>query len=182
MLREVDARDLDSWQRLGRAISAQLRRDIRDTPVGTVLKERLADQVTLIQSIPVQAAKRVHRLTLAALEDSRRAKAIAEEIKRSGPVAATRATLIARTEVARTASVLVQARSFQNGITHYVWRTAEDEDVRIGHKAMEGKVIAWAFPPAVNENGRIMHHHAGCIWNCRCWPEPLITLHSERLS
>ncbi len=182
MLNEVNARDLDMWQRLGRAISAQLRRDIRDTPVGTVLKDRLADQVTLIQSIPVQAAKRVHRLTLAALEDSRRAKEIAQEIQRSGHVTASRATLIARTEVARTASVLVQARCFHNGITHYIWRTAEDEDVRPGHQAMEGKVIPWAFPPAVNENGRIMHHHAGCIWNCRCWPEPVITLYGERLN
>ncbi len=174
MLTEVNARDLDAWQRLGRAISSQLSHDIRRTPVGEYMRERLTDQVTLIQSLPIQAARRVHRLTMRGLEDSRRSKDIAQDILRSGDVAETRATLIARTEVARTASVLMQARCYHNGITHYIWRTAEDEDVRLGHRAMEGKVIAWAYPPAVDENGRIMHHHAGCIWNCRCWPEPII--------
>jgi hypothetical protein len=55
------------------------------------------------------------------------------------------------------------------------WRTSEDGTVRPGHKAMNGKVCEWASPPAVIENGQVMHHHAGCIWNCRCWCEQLLT-------
>ncbi len=42
-----------------------------------------------------------------------RASEIAKEIMRSGDVAKSRATLIARTEVARTARVLTQARAEQ---------------------------------------------------------------------
>jgi SPP1 gp7 family putative phage head morphogenesis protein len=176
MLGEVDARDRDSWRGLGTAISAQLHREVRNTPLGAVLRGLMAEQVGLIESLPLEAAQRVHRLTLKGLENSVRAAEVAEEIKRSSEVTEARAVLIARTEVARTASVLAEARSRQAGITHYRWQTSKDADVRPGHREMQGKVCRWDDPPAVNEGGRIMYHHPGRIWNCRCWPEPLVEL------
>ena len=175
MLGEVDLADQTAWRSLGNEISAQLRHDIRKTPLGERMRERLDAQVHLITSLSTEAAERVHRLTLKGLEDSTRAKEFAAEILRTGEVTQNRATLIARTEVARTATILTQARAESAGCTHYVWRTAGDSDVRAGHKAMEGKVCAWDDPPAVNENGRIMHHHPGEIYNCRCWAEVIVT-------
>lgn len=175
MLLEVDARDREAWRDLGDAISEALAELIHRTPVGAAMKDLLDEQVVLIKSIPLQAGKRVHELTLKALEDSTRAREIAREIERTNEVTESRATLIARTEVARTASVLVETRSQAAGLTHYIWRTVRDGAVRPGHKAMDGKVCEWATPPAVEENGRIMHFHAGQIWNCRCYPEPIIT-------
>ena len=174
MLADVDARDRDAWRRLGNEISNELHRDLQITPVGTQMRELLAEQVGLIRSIPIEAAERVHKLTLEGLENSTRAAEIKAEILRSGEVTESRAMLIARTEVARTATVLTQTRARAAGSTHYIWRTAHDHDVRPGHKAMEGKVCEWADPPAVNEGGRIMRHHPGAIWNCRCWPEILL--------
>ncbi|MFX5937705.1 phage head morphogenesis protein, partial [Acinetobacter baumannii] len=76
-----------------------------------VLQELLAEQVDLITSIPREAGQRVHELTLKGLEDSTRASEIAKEIMRSGEVAKSRAMLIARTEVSRTATSLTQARA-----------------------------------------------------------------------
>jgi SPP1 gp7 family putative phage head morphogenesis protein len=174
MLGEVDARDRDSWRSLGTAISRQLHRDILGAPIGGVMRALLGEQVELITSIPLEAGQRVHRLMLKGLENSQRAAAYVDEIENSGDVARSRAVLIARTEVARTASVLTQARAMHAGITHYRWQTSKDSDVRPGHKAMQGKICEFAKPPAVNENGRIMHHHPGQIWNCRCWAEPLV--------
>jgi SPP1 gp7 family putative phage head morphogenesis protein len=176
MLGEVDARDRDSWRALGNAVSAQLKNDIRSTPVGEVLRALMYEQVGLIKSIPVEAAERVHKLTIRGLEDSKRAAEIADDIERSGQVMRSRAVLIARTEVARTASVLTETRARAAGVTHYRWQTSKDSDVRPGHREMQGKVCAWNDPPAVNEGGRIMYHHPGRIWNCRCWPEPLLEL------
>lgn len=176
MLGEVDARDRDSWRDLGSAISAQLRKDLRSAKVGGVLRGLLGEQVELIQSLPLEAAQRVHKLTVRALLDSGRAREIAEEIADTGEVTKSRATLIARTEVARTASILTQTRALQAGVTHYRWQTSKDADVRSGHRDMQGKICEFANPPAVNENGRIMYHHPGQIWNCRCWPEPLVEL------
>ena len=174
MLGEVELRDRESWRELGNAISVALRRELMSAPVGATLRELLNDQVDLIRSIPTEAAQRVHELTLKGLEDSTRAREIAIDIRASGAVAESRALLIARTEVSRTASSLVQARCVHVGAEEYVWRTSSDGAVRPGHRAMEGKACKWASPPAVNEGGRIMLFHAGQIWNCRCWPEPIL--------
>lgn len=176
MLGEVDARDRDSWRNLGSAISARLQHEIANTQVGAVARALLHEQVTLIKSLPLEAGERVHALTLKGLEDSTRAHEFEAEIMRTGEVTVSRATLIARTEVARTASVLTETRARAAGVTHYRWQTSKDADVRPGHRDMQGKVCRWDDPPAVNENGRIMYHHPGRIWNCRCWPEPLVEL------
>jgi SPP1 gp7 family putative phage head morphogenesis protein len=174
ILQEIDARDRDSWRSLGNAISSALHREILSAPTGQLMRELLSQQVRLIQSIPIEAAKRVHALTLKGLENSTRASEIAREIRRSGEVAESRAILIARTEVARTASTLTQVRSEYIGSTSYIWETTKDADVRPGHLAMQGRICEWARPPAVNESGRIMHFHPGKIWNCRCWPRPIL--------
>lgn len=174
MLRDVEAVDRAQWATLSAEMSAELRREILNAPTGQLMRERLAEQVTLIKSIPLEAAQRVHDLTLRGLETSSRGEDIRQSILASGNVAASRATLIARTEVARTASLLTQARAEFVGSTHYVWRTSGDSDVRTGHRAMNGKVFRWDDPPEVEENGRYMRHHPGQIWNCRCYPEPII--------
>lgn len=174
MLRDVEAVDRAGWAVLSAEMSQEIRREIERAPTGQILRHRLDEQVSLIKSIPLDAAKRVHELTLRGLETSTLGDEIRKAILASGDVAASRATLIARTEVARTASLLTQARAEFVGSTHYIWRTSGDTDVRPGHRAMNGKVFRWDDPPEVEENGRVMRHHPGQIWNCRCFPEPII--------
>lgn len=175
MIMEVNAKDLSSWHRLGQEISAQLKHDLHTAPLAKRMRELEAIQVDLITSLPTEAAERIHALAQKAVVGGTRAGELAEEIARTGEVTEARALLIARTEVSRTSTAILQGRCEAIGATHYIWRTAEDGDVRPGHKEMEGKVCEWKRPPAVNEGGRIMHHHPGEIWNCRCWAEPVIT-------
>jgi hypothetical protein len=182
MLGEVDSRDRSAWRALGNSISAQLHHDIQNAPVGARMRELLGLQVSLIKSIPLTAAKRVHELAVEGRISGARFGVIAKKIPflvaRANEITESRAILIARTETSRAATVLVQARCEAIASTHYIWRTSLDGEVRDGHKAMEGKVCEWANPPAVDEgtpkNPRIMHHHPGAIWNCRCYPEPII--------
>lgn len=174
MLHEVNARDRESWRALGNAISKQLHSDLLSAPIGGVMRALLDEQVGYITSIPLEAAQRVHELTLKGLESGTRAREYVEEIQRSGDVAESRAILIARDGVSRTAGVLTRTRSLHAGLSQYFWRTAGDQDVRPGHKAMSGKVCDFANPPAVDEGGRIMHFHPGEIWSCRCYAEPII--------
>ncbi len=174
MLADVNAADLGAWQSLSNLISHQLKYDITHTPVGEAMRALLYSQVELIRSIPIEAGLRVHELTLKGLENSVRASEIAKEIRASGEVTKSRAMLIARTEVARTASVLTEVRAKSAGLDYYVWETSKDATVRPGHKEMQGRVCRWDDPPAVNENGRIIRHHPGRIWNCRCYPRPVL--------
>ncbi|MBR8434879.1 minor capsid protein [Burkholderia cenocepacia] len=175
MLDDLNRRDEQAWMQQAADMSRALRDELRHAPTGETMRALMAEQVGLIKSIPLEAAERVHRLTIEALEDSTRAAAISKEIQRSGEVAKSRADLIARTEVSRAATSLTEARALAVGSTHYIWRTSGDSDVRAGHRAMEGKVCAWNDPPEVDENGRVMRFHPGQIWNCRCWAEPIIS-------
>ncbi|MNT45662.1 Phage Mu protein F like protein [compost metagenome] len=170
MLMDVALRDEKTWKEHARDLSRGLREEIKTAPTGKVMQQMLSEQVDLIKSIPREAAERVHRLTLEGIENSTRASEISKEIQRSGEVAKSRADLIARTEVSRTASTLTQARAQHIGSDGYIWRTSGDSDVRHSHKVMEGKFVRWDEPPTLDG----MRGHAGCFPNCRCYPEPVI--------
>lgn len=171
MITEIAQKNLLAWNTLGNDVGRSLRKELQFEKTGQIFNQLLNEQVTLITSLPLEAAQRVHKLTSEALITSVRPKEIAEEILKTGEVTKSRATCIARTEVARTSSILTQARSQELGLTHYIWRTSGDADVRHSHKEMDGKVIAWAEPPTLSDGTTT---HAGQIYNCRCYCEPII--------
>lgn len=173
MLDQVNRADEQAWRDQSVEMSRALREELRNTDTGPVLRGLMLEQVTLIKSIPLDAAQRVHDLTLSGLESSGRAREVAKEIKRTNEVSASKATLIARTEVARSASKLTESRAQQLGSEGYIWRTSEDGDVRDSHKEMNGKYILWAVKPTLSDGTTT---HAGQIFNCRCYPDPVIPL------
>lgn len=170
MLADVNRRDEAAWMEQAKQLSRALRQEIQTAPTGVTMRALMAEQVGLIRSIPLEAAERVHRLTIEGLEDSTRASEISKAIQASGDVAKSRADLIARTEVARTASTLTEARALHVGSPGYFWRTSGDGDVRESHKKMDGQFVSWDDPPTLDG----MKGHAGQFPNCRCYPEPVI--------
>jgi SPP1 gp7 family putative phage head morphogenesis protein len=173
MLMDVALRDERAWKTMTKEMSVAMRKEIAGAPTGKILKQLLAEQVSLIQSIPEQAGKRVHELALRGLEDSSRASEIARQIMRIGDVSKSRALLIARTEVSRTATSLTQARAEYIGSDSYIWYTSGDSDVRSDHRILNGNVYRWNDPPIVDQRTGAKAH-PGCFPNCRCWAEPII--------
>jgi SPP1 gp7 family putative phage head morphogenesis protein len=169
---EVLARDAKAWEDLAKTMGRSIRREIVAAPVGTILRDLLSGQVHLITSLPLRAAERVHQLTIEGLSNSRRAAEVAVEIARSGKVTTNQAILIARTETSRTAADLLEVRAKHLGSEGYIWRTSVDSDVRKLHRKLEGKTFTWDAPPVSGENGE--RSHPGCIYNCRCWAEPIL--------
>lgn len=166
MLMDVALQDKNTWMEHAKDMSRGMREEIRNAPTGSVLQGLLEEQVGLIQSIPRDAAQRVHRLTLEGLENSTRASEIAKEILRTEDVTKSRATLIARTEVSRSATTLTQARAQAIGSPGYFWQTSRDSDVRPSHKAMQDIFVRWDSPPTIDG----LTGHCGCVPNCRCFP------------
>jgi len=173
MLADVDTSNAKGWRFLSDQVSKGIAREIVLAPAGQVMQKLLSEQVSLIKSLPLDAAKRVHEWTLKGIEDSTRASEVAKQIMRSGEVTKSRAMTIARTEVARTGSTLTEARAKQIGATHYIWHTSHDGDVRKDHKYLDGKVFAWNDPPIADQASGA-RANPGCIFNCRCWAEPII--------
>lgn len=171
MLADVEREDRRAWRARSAEMGRRLQIEIETAPTGEALRRLLADQVGLITSLPTEAAQRVHELTLSGMVAGRRPAQLAEEIMRTGEVTRSRATLIARTEVARTATTLTSVRAQHIGSTEFIWRTVGDSDVRPSHKRLNGRAFRWDTPPECDPG-----HHAlpGCIWNCRCHAEPII--------
>lgn len=170
MLADVNRRDEQAWMTHAKELSRALQQEIRSAPTGETMRALMAEQVGLIKSIPIEAAERVHKLTIEGLESSSRASEISKAIQASGEVAKSRADLIARTEVARTASALTEARALHVGSPGYIWKTSGDSDVRDSHRKMNGQFVRWDDPPTLDG----MTGHAGQFPNCRCYPEPVI--------
>lgn len=172
MLADVMRRDDRAWARISANMGRALRQEIQTAPTGELMQAMLHEQASLITSLPIDAAHRVHEWTVRGIEEAARPAKIAEEIYRTSEVTKSRANLIARTEVARTASKLVEARARHVGSEGYIWRTAGDADVRPEHKKLDGKYFRWDDPPVAGSNGE--RAHAGQIYNCRCVPEPVV--------
>lgn len=172
MVAEVGQRDGLAWAELGRDLGRSLRTEIKHAPTGASMRQIMAEAEDLITSLPLKAAQRVHELAIEGMSSSTRARETAKEIERTGQVTASRAMLIARTETTRAATAMVHARAKFIGSEGYIWRTAGDSDVRKLHKKLEGKFVRWDEPPVAGEHGE--RAHAGAIYNCRCYPEPVI--------
>lgn len=175
---EVARRDLAAWTNLGREIGRGLAEEIRRAPTGEVMKEQMEGRVVLIQSLPREASRRVHKFVIEGMEGGRRAAETAKEIALTGHVTKSRAMLIARTETTSCATALVEARHRAIGGEEYAWETTGDADVRDDHRHLQGKIIKWKEPPIAGsgKGGIAVRYHAGAGPNCRCWPRPILPL------
>lgn len=172
MQSQVSQKDVHAWELLAKSVGRSVRKEISSSPVGLSMRNYLVTQAQLITSLPLDAALRIRELTLREVAHGTRSKEIQKEVLRSGEVALGRAKTIARTEVARTASELTRVRAEHIGSEGYFWRTSGDTDVRKIHEQLEGQFIPWNKPPIAGERGE--RAHAGQIYNCRCWPEPVL--------
>jgi SPP1 gp7 family putative phage head morphogenesis protein len=181
MVAEVNRRNLSAWQRHTSGMAAGIREMIATAPIGTEVQQLLQGQVDLITSLPWDAARRVQEASLEAMATGarypERAAQIEEQLAEIHPQETeawlrSRATLIARTETARAASVLTQARAQHIGSESYIWKTAGDARVRPSHKKLNGSSQRWDAPPLSDLPDH--HSHPGQIWNCRCVALPIV--------
>lgn len=142
---------------------------------------QIEENANLIKTLPTDVAKKVTKdieeMALKGMRASEIAKVIREQTDKHSRASA---KLIARTEVSKTTTSLTKARCDNLDLHWYVWRTAEDGDrVRKSHRIMEGVLVNWNEPPspeALAGEKSVGNYHAGNIWNCRCYPEPLIEI------
>lgn len=142
---------------------------------------QIEENASLIKTLPTDVAKKVTKdisdMALKGMRASEIAKVIREQTDKHSRASA---KLIARTEVSKTTTALTKARCDNLDLHWYVWRTMEDGDrVRKSHRIMEGVLVNWNEPPspeALAGEKSVGNYHAGNIWNCRCYSEPLIEI------
>lgn len=172
LVADIARRNLKGWQAASEKIGQGIRWEIEQAPTGAYYSMLMQDQVNLIKSLPLDAAQRIQDLATAGISSGRRAEDLVGAIMGQGAVSASKARLIARTEVSRAAATFTQARARYAGSEGYIWRSSGDGDVRPTHRAMNGKYVPWDQPPKTDKN--LAPYHAGCGPNCRCYPEPVL--------
>lgn len=169
MFAQVEKEEWNQWKSVSEEISVGLRDVVGNTPVGQVAQDIVYRQIQLMKSLPLEASDRVMEIQQRAMQaviNGERPDQLYEEIMASGKVAASRAQLIARTEIGRATGALTQARALAVGSEGYWWRI-EGAGTRPSHRKMKDKFVRWDNPPTLDS----MTGHAGCLPNCKCWPE-----------
>lgn len=169
MFLQVEREEWQQWRSVSEEIGAGLRDVVGNTPVGQVAQDIVYRQIQLMKSLPLESADRVRDIQARAIEAmvrGERPEQLYEMLMQTGGVAASRAKMIARTEIGRATGALTQARALAVGSEGYWWRI-KGAGTRPSHRKMKDKFVRWDNPPTLDG----MTGHAGCFPNCECWPD-----------
>jgi SPP1 gp7 family putative phage head morphogenesis protein len=180
MLERVAKKNKTAFRNHSKTIHAVLQTTVAKAAAGKKAAELMAEQIDLIKEIPLRSLDRAQKLAFEAYMNGSRADEVAKELLRTGEVSESDAERIARTEVARSNSVITQVRSQAAGSRQYIWRNSGDASVREAHEfyhgpghkkdnKLDGVVFSWDSPPTLDD-GSV--GHPGTFPNCRCYPEP----------
>lgn len=150
---------------LKRVVGIDLKNVFPDSATKNQFKSFIAENVSLIKSIPEQYFGQIEQIVRRGAAAGDRAQKTAEKIRARYSVTKNRAKLIARDQANKLYGTITQIRQTSMGVEKYEWSTSLDERVRPSHAAREGKVFSWDDPP---EDG-----HPGQPINCRCTAIPV---------
>lgn len=163
MLTGVATKNKNDWMSLSDFIGKGIEKIVRSDPVSAILKDRQAEQVKLIKSIPIEAAERAKQLSVEVFTQGRRVGEAAQMIADSTGVSQARANVIARTETAKTNHDVSMARAKAIDVQKYSWETMQDEAVRPSHADLQGEIFDIDNPPDIEGEGP---HGPGDWINC----------------
>jgi SPP1 gp7 family putative phage head morphogenesis protein len=151
------------------SIGINLNGIIQEEGLQPTLDARIAENVSLIQTIPDKYFADIEQIVMEGTQRQQSAQKLIQAIIDKSKSTRARAKLIARDQVQKTNAVITQARQEALGVEEYVWRTSEDERVRDSHRRKNGRTYRWDDPPA--DTG-----HPGWDIQCRCYAAPVIKL------
>lgn len=184
MIESANNADKDEWRKTAASLGKSIAKELEEGDVSVKFNELQNEQVTLIKSLPLNAAQKVHEWTAKGIAQGQRVDAIVERIQGLGGLTRNRAKLIARTETARAQANLREARAVALGSEGYIWHTVGDSAVRDDHAELDGKFFKWTDPPIADQRSGVRSHPGG-IYNCRCFAEvifPYSNLHDLTMS
>lgn len=183
MVKQVYSDNNKTWREAaaksgrGKEIREALKRDMSGN-IGITVQQQIYNNAELIKSIPQDIAVKVNEKILKETMDGTRSTDIVDYIKNMVPnISENKAKLIARTETSKTSSAITEAKAEEVGSKAYIWQGSEDERERPEHKKMNNVIVFYNNPPRpellVGKKSP-QPYHAGCIWNCRCYEEPIL--------
>lgn len=178
--------DAKTWREAARAgsKSRQIYEELQKTlgtHIGNTIDQQVLNNANLIKTLPLELSKQITKFVSTQVYAGIRASETAEILEgKIFQYTRARANTIARTESSKAMTALTEARSKDVGVNWYIWKTANDgKRVRESHRNMQGVLVRFDNPPspeALIHEHNVGHYNAGNIYNCRCFPRPLISL------
>lgn len=142
--------------------------------------ELIDQSANFIKTLPIDISRRVVKKIGQLSLRGERSDTIANIITKYFPRASkASATLIARTQVAKTYAAITQIRAQSVGVQAYIWHTVGGPLVRDSHRHMDNVIVFYSEAPSpellINKKSQ-GYYHAGNIYNCRCYQEPIIDI------
>lgn len=192
MITATDVAQKKTWRlaatesTLGREIYEALRQETNGTPLGMRIEDLVRQNASLISTVPQNVAKQFTSYAYQQYIKGVRPEQIAQVMHKKAPdLTSVQVRRIARTETAKAASALMEARCEWLDVGWYIWYTCHDSRVRDSHDHMDGILCRWDDPPdpeqlfpskKCRDSGT--HYHPGGIYNCRCIALPVIDVKS----
>jgi SPP1 gp7 family putative phage head morphogenesis protein len=168
------AREAMQGPRIHRALQQEL-----SGPVGARVRELIERNAKLIKTFPREVAAVVAQRAAAQYAGGGRSSELSRYDTILARAVRFRARLVARTEVSKASTALTQARSEELQLEWFIWRTSDDQRVRLAHRKMAGVLFQWSHlpsPEALVGEKSYGRYAPGNIFNCRCYPEVLLSL------
>lgn len=171
-------------QQLKRIMRATLGVDVLKTEpwLRGELESFVAENVTLIKSIPDQSLTTIEGLVQRGVRSGASASDIAKQLEKTYQISKNRAKLIASDQVGKLNGDLTQKRQAALGIEYYTWQATNDERTRPSHEAMDNKLCRWDDATVYSDDGGEtwkkrssiggVQQHPGKDYQCRCGGSP----------
>lgn len=188
MITMLRANGANTWREAARVggkteiIYRALSRELQGS-VGVRVREMIEENAKLISSFPSDVAALVAARAAAHSFGGGRSSDLASYEPHLRRFAHSRAKLIARTQVSKASSELIEARSEALNLPWYQWETSGDQRVRVSHRKMQGVLFRFDTPPSPEHLAGEKDYgtyNAGATFNCRCYPAPVVTLNAIR--
>ena len=182
---EASADKLAKWFAKSAATrsDAQLRKILKDAGFAVefkltaahrdVLKGAVAENVSLIKSIPGQYLDHVEQLVMRSVTQGRNLGDLTKQILKHYDVSKKRAALIARDQNNKATSALTRVRRLELGLNKAIWlHSHAGKTPRPAHVKMDGKTFDIAR--GMWDSHEQLWIQPGYLINCRCTSRPVI--------
>jgi len=150
---------------LEQAVAAQLGVPLlADSNLAPIINGFVDENLGLIRSLSQDVLTDAQATVSRGIQEGLRAEVIQGQLEERFGVARNRARLIARDQTNKLFGKVQEKRQTDLGVTHFIWRTVNDERTRPEHAARSGKRYSWDKPPQGEIPGEPI--------NCRCYAEP----------
>ncbi len=133
---------------------------VNDQYLQPVLDAKIAENVSLIKTIPEQYFGRVEQTVYRNMTNGLK-DTLFQTLMNDYGITKRRAKTIARDQTSKTNAAITEARAQNMGVESYVWETSKDERVRETHRRNDGKTFKFNDPPSATGN-------PSDDVNCRC--------------